>query len=223
MIGLALAAVPAPTPAPSGSSSGTVNVTIPLVAGVNDGGGSGGTGGGSGGGGSGGGQGGGGSSAGGGGKVCTVITPPAAPVPPSTPTTGAALLVIKPSQAAQGSHVSVRLAGFEAGEKVQLVSYPGARVLGNVMIRADGTLDSVVLIPSRLPIGTVSIEATGWLDCRVGNGTLFVVSPSGSGFSFMPWGLWIIAISGLTLAGIFLLFATQLGWLTWLRGIRRFA
>lgn len=216
----------APAPTPTDSSSGGVNVSIPLIAGVNDGGGDGG----SRGGGPGGGRGGGGGSGGGGnpgvahgGTVCTVIGPPAAPVPPSVSAKNAQRLIITPPEAAQGAQVSFHLGGFQAGEKVQVVSYPGARVLGEVTVRGDGTVDSKIGVPANLPTGMTVIEATGWLDCRVGNGSLLVVSASGSGVSFMPESAWIFSISGLALAGICLLIAVQLGWLPGLGRMRRLA
>lgn len=217
--GLSASAAPSVDPPPSPSATGssqvgfTVGDTPSPTPSPSTGGGS--TGGGSTGGGSHGGSGGSGSGDSTGGGTTTPVCVPSTTTPrlPGAPSSHPGVLKLSTHEAAQGSDLTVTGEGFQVGEKVELALYSSVTKLGVVTVRTNGQLSAQIEIPEKTQLGTHTIEAIGFEDCKVSAGTLEIVSPSGSGSSLFPWIVWVVAGGGVGLACLGLILALIFGWL----------
>ena len=219
--GLSAAAAPSGDPSPSATGSsqvgfavGDTSSPVPTPAPSSNGGGS--KGGGSNGGGStgGGGTGGSGGSGSGGGTtppacVPTTKTPPLNATSASSP----GRLRLAANRTAQGSDVIVIGEGFQPGEKVVIAIYPNPVKLGVLTARTTGQLYAQVKMPEKTQLGTHTIGAIGFQDCKVSVGTIEIDSPRGSGSSIFPWIVWAVAGGGVGLASLGLILAFLFGWL----------
>ena len=201
-----------PTAAATGSSqvSFTVGTASPTpTPSSSPGGGS--TGGGS----SGGSSGSGGSTPGGTGGTTAPACVPTTDTPPlaGSPAAGAGTLRLSTHRAAQGAELTVTGEGFQVGEKVVLALYSSPVKLGVFTVRSNGQLFAQVTIPHRTQLGSHTIQATGFQDCKIEAAKIDIVSPSGSGTSIFPWIVWAVAGGCVGLAAIGLLLAFALGWL----------
>lgn len=165
--------------------------------------------------GSGGGSGGSGGTGGSGGGSTPPVCVPSTKTPSLTaaPIGTQSALRLTPKTVSQGQDVLVRGSGFRAGEKVVIALYSSPVSLGVFTVRTNGQLYAQVSIPKRTQLGTHTVRATGFLDCHGAASTVYVVSPRGAGSSVFPWIVWIIAGSGVCIAGIGILVAFLLGWL----------
>jgi hypothetical protein len=173
---------PAPTPAPGGSTPG-----------------------GSGAGGSGSGAGGSGS----GGAAGTPTAPAGAtgdvvaPTPPATPSENASKLELDPERISVREWMTATGTGYNAGENVQFVLYPGAEVIGSFVADVTGKVTARFRIPEETRSGSHVLEATGWASKKVSNGTFTVVTAAGAGTIPILW--WVIILCGSLLLGFIVL------------------
>jgi len=193
-----------PTPSPN-TGSGTIGVVIPESIAPTPAGGGGSTGGGSTGGGSSGGgsTGGGGTPGGGTGGTPTCAAPKAdgSPTPPPEATASVPKLVLDHERIAAKESMLVRGTGFTAGEKVQLVLYPGAKVLNTFAADAVGNLTARFSIGQDVPTGLHTVEATGWTSCHIQNAEFTVVSAAVA-VGGIPFLWWVIVVVGVLLIGL---------------------
>jgi hypothetical protein len=129
--------------------------------------------------------------------ISSSTEPTAAPTPAASP---AATLRLDVTSAAQGGEVVATGEGFQPGEQVLFTLYSSPAKLGSFTARSNGQVIGRVTIPERTQLGTHTIQALGYLDCRTENAVVEVVSPSGNGSSIFPWIVWIIVGGGLVLA-----------------------
>ena len=219
--GLSAAATPSGDPSPSATGSGQVGFAVgdtssptPTPTPSSTGGGS--TGGGSTGGGStgGGGTGGSGGSSSGGGATPPACVPTTKKPPlNATSASSPGRLRLAANRTAQGSDVIVIGEGFQPGEKVVIAIYPNPVKLGVFAARTTGQLYAQVKMPEKTQLGTHTIGAIGFQDCKVSVATIEIDSPRGSGSSIFPWIVWAVAGGGIGLASLGLILAFLFGWL----------
>lgn len=116
-----------------------------------------------------------------------------APAPGSAPVAQADPLTITPSNAQAGERILVTAAGYAATEKVQLVMYPGALILGSYDADSNGRLRITIMVPLETKTGPQTLEATGWVSHHATNGRLLVGRPSLEKLAFSSTS-WIIGI-----------------------------
>lgn len=219
--GLSAAAAPSGDPSPSATGSsqvgfavGDTSSPVPTPAPSSNGGGS--KGGGSNGGGStgGGGTGGSGGSGSGGGTTPPACVPTTKKPPlNATSASSPGRLRLAANRTAQGSDVIVIGEGFQPGEKVVIAIYPNPVKLGVFAARTTGQLYAQVKMPEKTQLGTHTIGAIGFQDCKVSVATIEIDSPRGSGSSIFPWIVWAVAGGGIGLASLGLILAFLFGWL----------
>ncbi|GGK96276.1 hypothetical protein GCM10007382_15660 [Salinibacterium xinjiangense] len=151
-----------------------------------------------------GGSGSGGSGSGGGAATPTTPASPSgevvAPIPPATPSGSASKLELDPERISVHEWMAATGTGYNADEKVQLVLYPGAEVIGSYVADATGTVTARFRIPDETRSGSHVLEATGWASEKVSNGAFTVVTVAGAGTIPMLW--WVIILCGSLLVGL---------------------
>jgi hypothetical protein len=95
----------------------------------------------------------------------------------------------------------VRGTGYTAGDKVQLVLYPGAVVLKSFVADGVGNLTARFTITKETPTGLHTVEATAWTSCHVANAEFTVVSAV-SANGGIPFLWWVLVVFGVLLAGL---------------------
>ncbi len=147
--------------------------------------------------------GGGGSGTGGGGSTPTAAPTPAptgAPVPPAQPTDGAEDLTLDRDSVSANEWIVATGTGFQPGEQVQFVLYPGAIVIGSFVADSGGLVTARFKITDQARPGNYTVEATGWQSGRVANAQFGVVAPGDAGVFPFLW--WVVVVVGVLLAAI---------------------
>lgn len=121
-----------------------------------------------------------------------------APVPPAEPTADSAGLKIDKESYVAYEWMVATGTGFEPGEKVQFVFYPGAVVIGSYPADQSGTVVARLRVPSDIRPGDHVVEATGWTSERVQNAEFLVVTAAAGGIPFL-W--WLFVVAGVLLVG----------------------
>lgn len=123
-----------------------------------------------------------------------------APIPLATPSGSASKLELDPERISVHEWMAATGTGYNADEKVQLVLYPGAEVIGSYVADATGTVVARFRIPDETRSGSHVLEATGWASEKVSNGAFTVVTVAGAGTIPMLW--WVIILCGSLLLGL---------------------
>lgn len=138
---------------------------------------------------------------GGGGGGGTGTTAPAGEAGPATepviadaPSTTGVKVTTDKEHYVLGENVSVRMEGLAAGEQVQVVLYSEPRLIANVPAGADGVVAHTFALPEDLPVGTHTVQLTGWQSTTVGTAEIFVTAmdataaaDSAQGVPFWVW------------------------------------
>ena len=185
----AVATTPAPTTA-------AISVIIPELSpsptststssGGNNGGNSGGNNGGNSGGNNGGNSGG---NSGGG------TNPDGSPKPPAKPGKNKPGLILDRETVEAHQFMIARASGYAAGEKVQLVLYPGAVVVGSFLADASGEFSARFRVPDDTRPGAHVAEATGWVSGFVANEDFLVTTTVlAAGVPLLWWVMVVLAV-----------------------------
>ena len=107
--------------------------------------------------------------------------------------------------------------GYAAGEKVQLVLYPGAVVVGSFLADASGEFSARFRVPDDTRPGAHVAEATGWVSGFVANKD-FVVTTTvlAAGVPLLWWVVVVLAV--LLISAISLLVYFRQSSLQWFGG-----
>jgi hypothetical protein len=145
------------------------------------------------GGGSGGGAGGG-SVDGAGGSAATTanINADGSPIPPPEPTENAPKLAVDKDRLQANEWIIVSSEGFTQGEKVQVVIYPGAIVVGSFTVDAPTGLSARFRIPQTTLTGLYVLEVTGWQSSYIENAEVTVVSAPLVSSSSAIWSVYVV-------------------------------
>ena len=123
------------------------------------------------------------------------------PIPATTPSEDAGDLILDRETIIANEWMIATGSSYKAGEKVQIVLYPGAIVIGSYLVEADGTFSARFRIPADTRAGSYIAEATGWVSLRVTNEGFDVVTPALS--DAFPYLWWVYVVVGTLLLGIF--------------------
>lgn len=136
---------------------------------------------------------------GGGTGACPATNADGSPVPATQPTEDAPELALDRGALAAGEWIIASATDFTRSEKVQVVMYPGAVVIGSYTVDAPTGFVARFRVPAGTPTGLYSLEATGWQSCYVENGEVTVVSspPPNS-----PALWWVYVVLGVLLIGL---------------------
>lgn len=138
------------------------------------------------------------------------------PVPPASPRDSDEVerLELSGERVAADSWMIASATGFSPQELGQVVVYPGAQVIGNYTVGADGEFSARFRIPADAAPGAHVLEVTGWASGCVANAEFTVVAP-GSGANWLSvWWVWIV-VGGLSVGVLSLALTFQLGLLRW--------
>ncbi|MBG6055803.1 hypothetical protein IWX81_002231 [Salinibacterium sp. CAN_S4] len=126
-----------------------------------------------------------------------------APIPPATPSENASKLELDPERISANEWMTATGTGYNAGENVQFVLYPGAEVIDSYVADATGNVTARFRIPEETRSGSHVLEATGWVSEKVSNGEFTVVTPAGAGAIPTLW--WVVIVCGSLLLGLIVL------------------
>ncbi len=122
------------------------------------------------------------------------------PKPPASPTADKPGLRLDESTVGAGRKVVVSGTGYQPGEKVQLVLYPGAVVIGSYPVGADGSFSVSITVPKDTAAGTHTMEATGWESGTIKNKEFMVTTATDA--AAMPVLWWVYVVVGVLVLGL---------------------
>ena len=122
------------------------------------------------------------------------------PKPPASPTADKPGLRLDESTVGAGRKVVVSGTGYQPGEKVQLVLYPGAVVIGSYPVGADGSFSVSITVPKDTAAGTHTMEATGWESGTIKNKEFMVTTATEA--AAMPVLWWVYVVVGIVVLGL---------------------
>ncbi len=122
-----------------------------------------------------------------------------APIPPGDATANAGKLELDQKTISVNQWMVAIGSGFNPGENVQFVYYPGAIVIGSSVANSNGTVTARFRIPQDMRLGVHVVEATGWISKHVENEQFTLVSAAVQGTAPFLW--WVVVVLGVLVVG----------------------
>lgn len=129
-----------------------------------------------------------------------VKNPDGSPIAPASPGEPASGLTLDHETIEAKQFMIATGTGYSPGEKIQVVLYPGAIVIGSYAADASGAFEARFRIPEDTATGIHTIEATGWDSGHVTNKEFTVTSPAFAAGVPVLW--WVLAVSGVILTSL---------------------
>jgi hypothetical protein len=116
------------------------------------------------------------------------------PAIPSTPNQDAAAAAVDKDIYLPGSKVTASVAGFEAGEREQLVLFSEPHLIGNFTADHEGQVEAVFAVADDAPPGTHTVQFTGWCGVVKARADVLVGVPADEPQEAAPTWLWWLLI-----------------------------
>ena len=121
--------------------------------------------------------------------------PDGSPKPPAKPGKNKPRLILDRETVEAHQFMIASASGYAAGEKVQLVLYPGAVVVGSFLAGASGEFSARFRVPDDTRPGAHVAEATGWVSGFVANEDFLVTTTVlAAGVPLLWWVMVVLAV-----------------------------